>query len=405
MPTDKMLNRRLNVHYLLINAFFWGSYACFWPYAAAMLEKYGLTSAQSGLVTAGATVLSILLQTIVSTWGDRSAKTSSRRLIFALTCVVLLAQLLLRLFPGSKITVIAVLYMVIGVFQTSISPFLNAVAIEASYDGVTINYSFGRGIGSLCYAISVLTVGRMLDYLPPSGPEIISLLLMIVFLAVLFSFPNRIALPSDKTQKEEKASSVLRLLRDNPRFALLLLAAMFFLGAREGVGTYLVHVVERIGGSYTSMGTILALGAVAEFPGMCLFPLIHRRFSCETLLRFCSVFFVVRLVCYLFAPSIEFLYAVQILSMVEFSMFLPSYVYYVAEHIPLRDQKKGQALISSIPQGLGVALSRLAFGYLIDWSGVTVMLVTAVFSALLGVLILYHATRRQFASSEPAAKS
>ena len=60
----------MNTRYAVIHASFWGAYGSLWAFIALVLEYNGFASAQVGVVTSCATLLSVFLSPAVSSFLD-----------------------------------------------------------------------------------------------------------------------------------------------------------------------------------------------------------------------------------------------------------------------------------------------------------------------------------------------
>ena len=76
----------------------------------------------------------------------------------ALTGLLLLCAVGLWCSAGSM-AVTAALYVLVGISLTATAPFHSAMAMELQQHGVALNYGLSRGLGSACYAASVLVLG------------------------------------------------------------------------------------------------------------------------------------------------------------------------------------------------------------------------------------------------------
>lgn len=64
----------MNTRYAVIHASFWGAYGSLWAFIALVLEYNGFASAQVGVVTSCATLLSVFLSPAVSSVSRRAAR-------------------------------------------------------------------------------------------------------------------------------------------------------------------------------------------------------------------------------------------------------------------------------------------------------------------------------------------
>ena len=74
----------MNTRYAAINASFWGAYGTLWAFIALLLEHYGFTSGQVGVVTSCATLGSVVLAPAVSSFIDAHTQSENRHGAMAL---------------------------------------------------------------------------------------------------------------------------------------------------------------------------------------------------------------------------------------------------------------------------------------------------------------------------------
>ena len=265
--------------------------------------------------------------------------------------------------------------------------------MEFHLRGVSVNYGLGRGTGSTTYAIVALVLGFVLERRPPT--VMLPVLLAALAAQILSVWSFRYPLPPAAETTERAAPPVLSLralLRKYPAFAVLLLGCALLQGSHNACNTYMIHIAAKVGAGEGLMGTILALSAFMELPSMALFPRIHRRLSLEALFRLCAAAFVARNVLFLLAASPVLLYVAAVIQFVEFGIFLPATVYYVAEKLDAANQVKGQGLIHVFSNGLGPAVMTAAGGRLIDSGGINAMLWFTSAGAALGFVVVLAAT-------------
>ena len=159
--------------------------------------------------------------------------------------------------------------------------------------------------------------------------------------------------------------------------------------------TYMIHIVGKVGGSESMMGSALAVAAFLELPAMGLFSRMRRKVPLVWLLIFCAVFFVIRAGLFWAARSVPVLYLAAALDFFEYGIFIPATVYYVAEHIDPANQVKGQSLMGMATTGVGSAFGNFVSGQLLDRAGVNGMLLFCSVCAAVGLLVVIYAVRRK----------
>ena len=124
-----------------------------------MLEYNGFASAQVGVVTSCATLLSVFLSPAVSSFLDARPGLENRHGAMVLLTLAAALCLLVWLVPLPRPFVLGACFALIGTFLSSTPPFQNAMAMDANRCGIPVVYGFCRGVGSVSYAAAVLLLG------------------------------------------------------------------------------------------------------------------------------------------------------------------------------------------------------------------------------------------------------
>ena len=158
----------MNTRYAVIHASFWGAYGSLWAFIALVLEYNGFASAQVGVVTSCATLLSVFLSPAVSSFLDARPGLENRHGAMALLSLAAALCLLAWLVPLPRPFVLGACFMLIGAFLSSTPPFQNAMAMDANRCDIPVVYGFCRGVGSVSYAAAVLLLGFVLERHAPT---------------------------------------------------------------------------------------------------------------------------------------------------------------------------------------------------------------------------------------------
>lgn len=387
---------KVNIHHAMIEGSYFAGFSAIWGFGSVLLLYLGLSNSALGVVTSLALVLPLLIQPALAALSDADSRWTSRRLALVLSLLTMCAAVLMLLFAGQK-AVLLVSYAVIGVLLVCIAPFFNSMVMEYHLRGINVNYGLGRGTGSTTYAIVALVLGFVLEKRSPTVILPVFLVALAAQIAAVYTF--RYPLPPVSAAREGEPPKVLglwALLRKYPSFALLLIGCGLLQGAHNTCNTYMIHIASKVGAGESLMGILLALGAFMELPAMALFPRIHRRLSLRALFRICATAFLVKNLLFLLARTPVLLYVASLLQCVEFGIFLPATVYYVAEKLDAANQAKGQGLIHVFSNGLGPAVMTAVGGRLVDGGGINAMLRFAVIGSAVGLAVVTAATSRYF---------
>ena len=170
---------------------------------------------------------------------------------------------------------------------------------------------------------------------------------------------------------------------------IVFLSAAFCLtfGA-SSVFQYLPNFIARAGGDSSVVGISLFVLAAAQFPMSLIYSRVARRFSTGTLLLVAYFFIFVRCLLVMLVGSPALIIAVMAIDFLGGGLQISSEVFFINEIVGPANVVKGQSLLRIVPGGIGVMLSSLLSGFLIDQAGLTGMTVIASSFMLAGVLIL-----------------
>ena len=170
-------------------------------------------------------------------------------------------------------------------------------------------------------------------------------------------------------------------------YCVSLLGVMLLAMFHAMTENYLIEVVTPLGGDSGSVGMALFIATAIEMPVLVWFNQVRKHISDNRLLKLSGLFFTLKAVLFLLAPSVGAIYAIQLLQAVTYSFLSPTQLYYANAKVHPADLVKGQAFITA-SYTLGCALGNFAGGQLLQFFNVPVMLASGVVMAAAGTAIL-----------------
>ena len=305
--------RKLNLCYAGIQSLYWAGFAAIWAFLSVLLLYRGFSNSQIGTVSALALLMPLAVQPVLASLADRDRRFTSRRLAMALTGLLLLCAVGLWCSAGSM-AVTAALYVLVGISLTATAPFHSAMAMELQQHGVALNYGLSRGLGSACYAASVLVLGVVVERYAPTA--VLPVFAGEMLLLLLLTWRFRASPTAAAAAGSGPVLSVGQLLRRYPAYTWLLVGCALLMACHSATCTYMIHIVGKVGGSESMMGSALAVAAFLELPAMGLFSRVRRKVPLAWLLIFCAAFFVIRAGLFWAARSVPVLYLAAALARV-----------------------------------------------------------------------------------------
>lgn len=403
MSNIKNITRNLTIHYAFIQGFFWISFCCILGFAALFLSWKQFNTGQIGIILSLSSVCAVLIQPSVASFADKTTKISVKNITSIVILTSLILALLLMVLPYS-FYLTGILFILITSIMYSLPPLLNSMALEYMNQGISINYGLARGIGSISFAVISFFLGNMINY---NGPTVLlPLFLFFAFALLTSSFTFRL---SDRAKKTLIESNYIICQKDKEAiktnlnlFSFFIKYKMFFLHlagiiliftTHSMLNTYLIQILEQIGGNSTHLGISLSIAAAVELPTMAMYVFIVRKYKCSTLLKVAAFFFTIKAIILIFATNVFMVYISQILQLLSYALFIPASVDYVNKLMTDQDKVKGQAFVGIATMGASGVFGNLIAGQIINNAGVTSMVITSAVISTFGCIILFISTK------------
>ena len=370
--------------YALVQGLFWMIIAAGVGFVSVYLLEMGFNNTQIGILIAAAGALTAILQPVVASYADRPSSPSIKN-IMLIICIIVLGMTILLLLNGGYNFLTGLLYGGDMVLLQLMIPLVNSLGMESINQGKKLNFGIARGMGSLCYAVTAYGLGLLAaDFGVKTIPFSI-----IIILAGLMLLLNFFPFQKGKERKETAKNSggLICFFKRYQMFCFTLCGCVLIYVSHLLINSFAFQIVQSKGGGSSEMGFILALAAVLELPTMFLFTWMLKKAKADVWLRISGIFYMIKTLSTLLAPTITVLYFVQAFQMFGFALYTVSSVYYVNSIMEEQDAIKGQAYMT-MTNSLGSVLGALIGGGLLDAAGTTAMLIFATAAAAVGMTIV-----------------
>ncbi len=355
----------------------------YFAYGTYYLLYLGQSSLSIGIILSLSYGLAALIQTPLASLCDRKILSLSSLLKINLLLFTLASlALALGVLPLISFSLSLILLYLIN-------PLLNALSVEISQQGHELNFGLAKGISSLSYAGFSLILGSLLGLGGPRLVPFTSALGGTLFLLLLLADKKEISSTSKKLKTRKKGS----LFKEIPGLFGLLLGVSLVYANYSMFNSYLINTIRDVGGSESSLGLAVAIAAAAEVPSMVFFSKIMKRFKLNHLMVFSALFFTLKTLLAYLAKSVLVLYLSQFMQLFSFGIYLPTSVYYMAEISTEDFRAQAQAAITGATT-FGSLFASLLGGLLIQYLGISSMLLIASAVSALGTLLIYIFTER-----------
>ena len=378
--------KKLQLEYCGLQGFYWMLYCVGIGYINSYLTGVGLLPGAVGIVSAVFGAVATLVQPFLGKLADKSRRYGWKpqlqgMLVLCLACYFVLK---LPIAPVLSGVVSGLILLLLNVMM----PFVNGAAFYYEEAGVVVNFGVARGFGSLFYSVMSYLLGF---WVADFGVDCIStagILVTLCFFATVTVMPYRgVGGQSGSREDRPEGESWGQFFRTYPRFTGMLAGFVLLMLFHSMTNTYMLQIVENVGGGTAEMGIVLALAGVMELPVMFAFSPLVKRVSSYRLLLLSGVGFIGKAILYLMAESVAMIYAAQLLQLISFALFTAVSVYYANEVMDEKNKLRGQALVGSSVT-VGALFGSLLGGMVIQSHGIYMVLLAGMTAAVLGAVVI-----------------
>lgn len=385
------MKKNLTLRYTLQQTAYWAAYAGAMSFASAYLMAKGFSASVVGVLLAAGNLLSCAVQPLLAARADRMGSQVVRRYIAGLSLFCMVCFLSLLKMPQGH-WLFGLMYLA-GLFAYDVmTPLNNALCVTWREADYTINYGMARGVGSFAYSLAALAIGQAIAGWGEDWMIWIVAGLLLVNMLMALSFPPI----KEKKQSAQvgKSCSIGVFFKRYKWYSVSLLGVILLAAFHMMAENYLIKILERLGGNSGHVGVALFVATTIASVVLIFFDKIRGKLGDQRLLKLSGLFYVVKAVAFLLAPSIEAIYAAQLLQAVTYVFLSPTQMYYASSRVAPQDMVKGQAFITAA-YALGCALGNFMGGQLVQAWGVVALLIAGVAIALAGALIIFVTVDRK----------
>jgi len=340
---------RLSGYYFFYFAFI----GAFSPYFGLYLQSLNFSAWDIGLLMSQMQLMRLFGPNL---WGWLADRFGQRMAIIRWAAVISLAGFS-AFFWLEKLPGMLLAMALLAFFWSAALPLVETLTFDHLRDERG-RYSRIRLWGSVGFIIAVMLTGALLDVAPPVGVLWVcwGILLGILALALVVPEAPLVAHPPDG----QAIGDILR----QPRVRALM-AACFAMSAAHGA-FYVFYSIHLAGYGYskTEVGSLWALGVLAEIAVFMLMARLSLRFSLRAILLASFAAAVLRFLLMGWGvESVAIMVLVQLMHGLTFGAYHASAIAAVNAWFPGRAQARGQALYSSLSFGAGGLLGALISGY------------------------------------------
>lgn len=368
---------------------YWSIIAVCYGYASYFLRSYGFSAGEIGTVTALGSVLSAAAENWLGQLNDRREEWGWKR-IFRMLLWISMGCLVLMMLVTSKAW-IGILYTAFLVAANGMMPFTVIACFSYQNRGIRVDYGIARAYGSGIYAVFVYIIGILTERF---GRIMVPVMGLVICLFNDWFISRMKEYPREELRRKEKRAGWRQVKRMYPAFFLMVAGMVLLFSFHNSTNTYLLQILERVGGSTGSLGTALAIAALMEIPVEVFIEKILKRISARNLLVLAGAGFVLKGLVYILARSVGMIYFSQVLEIVSYALYSGASPYYVNERIAPKYLSGGQAMMTSVSV-LGALIGNLTGGWMLDAAGLGAMLWLCLGYAAAGTCVAFWSAQKE----------
>ena len=397
----------MNLGYGSVHGFYWMSYGAICSFASVFLLARGYSNTDIGIMTAVSNVAAVFLQPLMADIADRS-KRFSLVSVSSIATVALMVLCVGTFVLQQKSAALTVIFVLLMGGNISLQPLFNSLCYKLQECGISINFGVGRSIGSLAYSILVMFLGTLAEekglFVLPLTAEITMALTLASLALVIWQFRKAKAMQTGDSEsgaaeilqadaEGEEDINLVQFVKRNKIFMVLMLGVLGIYFSNGVLNTFMLQVIQPLGGDSEDMGRIFSVMAFLEIPTMLFFEQINRKFSCQTLMKVAGIGYVAKTALIWRASSVHMVLAAQFIQPFAFALLLPAIVKLIGISMSKGEAVKGQALVTTVTT-IAYIVCSLVGGVILDlWGAGILMTIATVFTAVGAVVILMTVDR------------
>jgi PPP family 3-phenylpropionic acid transporter len=339
----------------------------FYPFIAVILKDFGFSAGEIGVI---ASVGAIGFTIAVPAWGHLADVRLGRPRTLQVCGIGGGLAIVALLLPWPAF-VIAALFAVFWVFESSWQPLADAVTVNALRGR---DYGRVRLLTSLSFSVAAIAAGFLYNV---TGFDAAFVLFGLAALAMTVAAAFVPDVARADLDAHARSSGAVRVrsgsagvaLRVAPRLWLILVAiTLLFVGVIGGF-TFLPLRIESLGGSPSDVALSSGLAAVAEIPTMLIAATVAQRIGLRGLFVGSALLYAVCLASWALSETTLPLIATRALSGIGFAGVLVAVVLTIAALLPPELQATGQSLFQTTGFGVAAIVANVVGGILYDSLG------------------------------------
>lgn len=412
-----------DLQYKTLQGLYWMLYGLSTAFVTVFLLSKGFSSSSIGVIVAISNGFAAAGQMLVGTLVDKYKSITWKGLIILFCIVEFVCLGAMMLFTRSMVIngLMFPLFSVLLYFQM---PLVNAALFYYTQRGERIDFGSARGMGSLTYAFMSFIAGQLIVRFGEQSLIYMGVILLVAFMAITMSMPyykdeiageagsvkglseadpgeaSKVGMaeiaehPEAEQDKDAvvlthttESKSFVQFIKGYPAFMLMCFGVVLVMAFHNIIHTYMIQMMEAIGGDSGTMGTAFSWEAIVELPVMFGFFILIKNFKSNILMMCAGVGFFIKAICVWMAGSVLAMYGAESLQMISYAVLASASVYYANDQMDEGDRVKGQGYITAAMAAGGI-LGNFSGGFIYDNLGLGALKIAFVVFAAAGAVLM-----------------
>ncbi len=346
------------------------------------LQELGYASSVIGWISSGFALLSVFLQPLLGRLSDTNEQFSWKNILIYSSALLIMLFTILYFIDQKPWS--GLLFGAVVLILYCMMPFVNAAIFYYERIGEIVDFGSARGFGSLGYAVVSYILGYLTASLHAKIVVLAGVCSSLLFLLFVLGLPceKRIHIAQD-TEEVSKTN----FIKKYPSLVIMIIGNIFLFSFHNLSNTFLINILENVGGDSSSLGVAIAIAAIVEIPILFMSTKLLKKYKATHLMIFASVSFVMKAFIYLFAKTVSMIYFAQILQMFSYAVDVAVFAYICNVAVEQKDKMLGQAW-NTTTISAGLVIGSLLGGMVLDYYGLYGMLNVGVLFCVIGVVFI-----------------
>lgn len=380
------MNRKINILHgsaLLLYEMYAGLTYSFGSYI--LIEK-GFSSTVAGIIMSLGNIVGFILQPIISNITDNSKKITIIHVLIIETAFSF-GACVLNVFTQSPTISAAISFVVILAAASLLEALYNSVHFILNDNGYNVDFPKARALGSISFGLFSYLLGVLFEKLPFNvtlslGPIVCALTIVVL---LILNKDTKI----DKNNDEEDKITYSQFLKAHPNFIKIIISFVFIFLGYTMVDNFYILKLNAIGAGSASLGLIILIKTLMEFPSFFMFKRIEKLFTTKRCLILSAFMFGVKNIVIFIAPNTQMICVAQIFQALALGLMSPSMISYINQITTKKETVRGQALFS-MSIACGAILSSLLAGLVYDNLGLNVLYISSIIVIIIAAMFFTH---------------